>query len=101
MGYDKEAEIKLEEVETGSNDILAVEGKINNTRCRIVLCYFDCTKQLKGKDYERNRNIQKKVENLMGVDPNTALLVLGDMNGRLVELEPTIRSDANGKMINS
>ena len=37
----------------------------------------------------------------MGVDPNTALLVLGDFNGRLVELEPTIRSDANGQMINS
>merc|ERR1711888_331318 len=37
----------------------------------------------------------------MKVDPNTALLVLGDMNGRLVELEPGIRTDANGKMINS
>ena len=37
----------------------------------------------------------------MGVDPCTALLVLGDMNGRLVELEPTIRSDANGEMIKS
>ena len=101
MGYDKKADIKLEEVETGSNDILAVEGKINNTRARIVLCYFDCTKQLNGKDYERNRTIQNKVENLMGVDPNTALLVLGDMNGRLVELEPTIKSDANGEMIKS
>merc|ERR1711895_68382 len=101
LGYDKKAEIKLEEINTNSNDILAVEGKVNSTRCRIVLCYFDCTKQLVGDDYERNRTIQNKVENLMRVDPNTALLVLGDMNGRLVELEPTIRSDANGEMVKS
>ena len=101
LGYDKKANIKLEEVETGSKDILAVEGKVNNRKARIVLCYFDCTKQLSGDDYERNRTIQSKVENLMGVDPCTALLVLGDINGRLVELEPTIRSDANGEMIKS
>ena len=101
LGYDKEADIKLEEINTNSNDILAVEGKVNSTRCRIVLCYFDCTKQLEGDDYDRNRTIQNKVENLMKVDPDTALLVLGDMNGRLTELEPTIRSDANGRMINS
>merc|ERR1711888_419235 len=93
--------IKLEEVETGSKDILAVEGKVNNRKTRIVLCYFDCTKQLSGDEYERNRTIQSKVESLMGVDPGTALLVLGDMNGRLVELEPKIKSDANGEMIKS
>ena len=95
------ADIKLEEINTGSNDILAVEGKVNSTRCRLVLCYFDCTKQLTGVDYRRNRTIQTKVENLMKVDPNTALLVLGDMNGRLIELEPGIKTDANGRMINS
>ena len=88
-------------METGSKDILAVEGKVNNRKTRIVLCYFDCTKQLSGDDYERNRTIQSKVESLMGVDPGTALLVLGDMNGRLVELEPGIKSDANGEMIRS
>merc|ERR1711895_310877 len=101
IGFDKKADIKLEEIESGSNDILAVEGKINNANCRIVLCYFDCTKEVKGKHYERNRKIQTKVEHLMKVDPNTALLVLGDMNGRLIELEPGIKTDANGKMINS
>ena len=57
LGYDLKAEIKLEEIETKSNDILAVAGKVNNTRCRIVLCYFDCTKQLKGRDFKRNRDI--------------------------------------------
>ena len=92
----------MEEIETGSNDILAVEGKIYSKKVRLVLCYFDCTKELSGKDYKRNRLIQGKVEDLMGVDPDTALVVLGDINGRLKALEPAIRaSDANGKMVES
>ena len=102
LGYDEKVNIKMEELETGSNDILAVEGKIYNRKVRLVLCYFDCTKELDGKDYKRNRAIQRKVEDLMGVDPGTALMVLGDINGRLKLLEPTIRaSDANGKMVES
>merc|ERR1712002_1452397 len=101
LGYEEKANIKLEELETGSKDILGVEGKIDNKKCRIILCYFDCTKQLSGEDYKRNRSIQTKVESLMEVDPDTSLMVLGDMNGRLVELEPGIKSDANGEMIRS
>merc|ERR1712033_39798 len=31
--------------------------------------------------------------------PDTFLMVLGDMNGRLVELEPNIKTDANGEMV--
>ena len=53
LGYATEANVKLEEVETNSNDILAVEGKINNNKCRIVLCYFDCTKLLHGRDFTK------------------------------------------------
>ena len=83
LGYATLADVKLEELETKSNDILALEGKINNIKCRIVLCYFDCTKLLHGKDFDRNRYIQKQVEKLLEVDPSTALLVLGDFNGRL------------------
>merc|ERR1711888_194572 len=99
LGYDEKANIKLKEIETGSKDILGLEGKINNRKCRIVLCYFDCTKQLSGEDYDRNRTLQNKVENLMEVDPDISLIILGDMNGRLVELESGIRSDTNGEMI--
>ena len=101
LGYEEKANIKMEEIKTGSTDILGIEGKIFNKKCRIILCYFDCTKQLSGKDYERNRMLQTKVENLMEVDPDTLLMVLGDMNGRLVELEPNIKSDANGEMVKS
>ena len=91
--------MKLEEIEVKSNDILAVEGMINNIKIRMVLCYFDCTKQLTGKDFRRNRSIQSQMEKLMEVDPDTALVVLGDFNGRLSKLEPTIKTDANGRMI--
>ena len=76
LGHATSANVKLEELETKSNDILALEGKINNMKCRIVLCYFDCTKLLQGKDFKRNRYIQKQVEKLIEVDPSTALLVL-------------------------
>ena len=37
----------------------------------------------------------------MEVDPDTALLVLGDFNGRLAKLEPTVKTDANGRMMES
>merc|ERR1712121_113022 len=37
IGFDIKADIKLEEINSGSNDILAIEGKINNTKCRMVL----------------------------------------------------------------
>ena len=101
LGYEEKANIRMEEIKTGSTDILGIEGRIYNKKCRIILCYFDCTKQLSGVDYERNRSIQTKVENLLEVDPDTYLMVLGDLNGRLVELEPNIKSDANGEMIRS
>ena len=101
LGYEEKANIKMEELNTGSIDILGIEGKINNKKCRIILCYFDCTKQLSGEDYDRNRSIQAKIESLLEVDPDTSLMVLGDMNGRLVELEPNIKSDVNGEMVKS
>merc|ERR1711913_74938 len=38
-------------------------------------------------------------EDLMEVDADTELVCLGDMNGRLSRLEPDIKSDENGKMV--
>ena len=101
LGYAEKADVKLEEIEVKSNDILAVEGRIHSIKFRLILCYFDCSKLLKGKDFKRNRSIQTQVEKLMEVDPDTALLVLGDFNGRLSRLEPTVKTDANGRMIES
>merc|ERR1712082_410293 len=101
LGYATSANIKMEEININNNDILALEGRINNIKCRIVLCYFDCTKKNKGKDFDRNRITQKQVEDLMEMDLDTALLVLGDLNGRISKLETSIRTDVNDRMIES
>ena len=58
-----------------------------------------CSKENKGTEYETNRNIQRKIEKFMEVDPEVALICLGDMNGRLKSLEPHIDTDSNGKMV--
>ena len=50
-------------------------------------------------DFERNRKIQRIVEKLMNVEPKTAMLCLGDINGRLTKLEPQIMTEYNGDMI--
>ena len=99
IGYKEDKEIKLEEIDTGDNDILALEGVIRGEKTRIILSYFDSSKNKTNEDYKRNREIQGKVESLMEVEPEVALISLGDMNGRLTRLEPNISTDANGKML--
>ena len=64
-----------------------------------MYCYFDSTKLKTGRDYDRNRKLQRDIEKLMEVEVDTSLIVLGDFNGRLTRLEPTIITDANGKML--
>ena len=82
-----------------NNDILAVEGTVRGNKVRIILSYFDSTKSKSGRDYDRNRKIQKTIEKLMEVEPDVALVCLGDINGRLTRLEPSIATDTNGKML--
>ena len=57
------------------------------------------SKEKKGVEYEANRDIQRKIEKFMEVDPEVSLICLGDMNGRLKSLEPHIDTDSNGKMV--
>ena len=99
LGYREDANVELEEIGVKSNDILAVDGRVNNTKFRIVLCYFGSKKLVKGTDYQKNRNLQKQVEKLMEVDPGISLLVLGDFNGRLAQLEEGKATDPNGEML--
>jgi len=72
---------------------------MRGSKIRIILTYFDSTKNKSGIDSERNRKIQKLVETLMEVEPDVALICLGDINGRLTKLEPHINTDYNRKMI--
>ena len=60
IGYIESNLIELEEIETQSNDILVIEGRIYNKNIRIILTYMDCTKAKGGKGFEHNREIQKK-----------------------------------------
>ena len=99
IGFKKDHRIRLEEIIVKNQDILALEGTIINTKIRIVLSYFDSTKLKAGKDFNRNRKIQKDIEKLVEVDPGTTLICLGDFNGRLTKLEPNIITDVNGKML--
>ena len=99
IGYKDDRDIKLEEIEVEDNDILALEGVIRGEKSRIILSYFDSSKSHTDDGFKKNREIQKKVEGLMEVEPETALISLGDMNGRLTRLEPKIVTDVNGKML--
>merc|ERR1712055_398078 len=82
IGFKEDKDIKLEEIVVEDNDILALEGVIRGEKSRIILSYFDASKSLTDDGYKRNRIIQNKVENLMEVEPRTALMCMGDLNGR-------------------
>ena len=58
-----------------------------------------CSKNKTGKEFEENRKIQKIIERLFEVEPDVALVCLGDMNGRLNSIEPQIDTDNNVKMV--
>ena len=101
IGFEEKADISLKEIGTKSNDILAVEGMVLKKKFRMILCYFDSSKSKSDEYFKNNRTMQKEVENLMEVEQDTELICLGDMNGRLTKLEPDIKTDANGKMVES
>ena len=89
----------MDEIETKSEDILVVAGSIYNEKVKIILAYFNCSKELTGRRYQENRKIQEEIEGLMQVEEDIHLIVLGDMNGRLSALEPDRNTDANGQML--
>ena len=99
IGFKEDKEVRLEEIEVENKDILALEGMVRGDKTRIILSYFDSSKNKSGDEYKNNRTMQGKIEELMNVEPGVALVVLGDINGRLTKLEPNIITDANGKML--
>ena len=46
-----------------------------------------------------NREIQREVKQYLQVENDKHLICLGDLNGRLRTLEPRVRTDKNGEMI--
>ena len=51
------------------------------------------TKKSYGNDFTRNRKLQKEIEKLTEVEPGTKVICLGDINGRLTKIEPSIKTD--------
>ena len=97
IGYINDGKTKLEEIKVDHSDILVVEGTTRGNKIRIILTYMGCSKNKTGKEYEENRKIQKIIEKLFEVEPDVALICLGDMNGRLKSIEPQVDPDSNGK----
>ena len=91
--------VVLEEVKGCSHrDVLTVEGRVFGLDVRIILVYFDSSKEREGKDYDRNRDIQAQVERMVKDNKRKGLIVLGDFNGHLGLLEDR-RDDINGEMV--
>ena len=99
IGFKDDRRINMEEIKINNSDILALKSSVRGQKTRIILSYFDSDKRKSGKDYIRNRKIQEQIEDLLEVDPETTLICLGDLNGRMKTLEPEIETDENGKMI--
>ena len=43
----------MEEIETESENILVIDGTIYNEKVRIILVYFNCSKEVAGKKISR------------------------------------------------
>ena len=99
IGHITDEKVRLEKLNTESEDILVVEGEIYNERIKIILLYFNCGKLMAGRRYEENRKMQREIERHMIIEDEVNLIILGDMNARLTILEPSIETDANGQMI--
>ena len=99
IGFKDDKKTIMEEIKTESNDILAIEGTVRGSKMRIILVYMDSDKKKSGKNYTRNKKIQKQVEKLIEVEPDISLICLGDFNGRIKTLEPNIETDENGNML--
>ena len=57
LGHIEDERIKLEKLETKSEDILIVEGTIYNEKVKIILAYFNCCKLRAGRRYQENREM--------------------------------------------
>ena len=65
IGYIENKKIKMEKVDTRSEDILIVEGTIYKEKVKIILAYFNCCKLRAGRRFQENREIQKEIKEHM------------------------------------
>ena len=66
LGFIEDDRIIMEEIETESENILVIDGTIYNEKIRIILVYFNCSKEIAGKRYQENRDMQSEKNKQMG-----------------------------------
>ena len=59
IGYIEDEKIMMEEIDTKSRDILILDGIIFNEKVRIILVYFNCCKEVQGRNYRANRDTKR------------------------------------------
>ena len=64
IGFIEDNKIMMEEIETRSKDIMVIDRTIYNEKIRIILAYFNCSKEVDGRRYQENREIQNEIEGL-------------------------------------
>ena len=90
--------VEMEEVRTRSEEVLCIEGVCFGLEMRMVLAYFDVRRDEEGR--QNNQVIREEMERLIEENEKEGVIVLGDFNGHLEELDGK-KDDMNGKMIRS
>ena len=57
--------VRLYKLEGKNNDILEIEGVIFGLKVKIILVYFDCSKNKSGEDFEHKRNMEREVRRMI------------------------------------
>ena len=86
IGFIEDNKIMMEEIETRSKDIMVIDGTIYNEKITIILAYFNSSKEVDGRRYQENREIQNEIEGPMQVEEDKNLICLGDMTERFKPL---------------
>ena len=90
--------VKLNKLEGENDDILEIEGVIFGLKVKIILVYFDCSKNKSGDEFDHNRNMEREIRKMIENNKSEGLIILGDFNAHLYMLEDR-KEDANGDMI--
>ena len=88
--------VDFEEKKQINEEILEIEGKCFGMEMKVILVYFDARKTEEGK--ENNRKIKEDIEKMIRSNKKEGLLIVGDFNGHLEELDGR-KDDLNGKMV--
>ena len=75
IGYIEDSKIIMEEIETNSEDIMVLDGTIHNEKIRIILAYFNCSKELEGSIYQENREMQREIDGFMQIEEYKHLIL--------------------------